>query len=180
MGGGIPSPIPPRFPGETGVAPAGTPLHINDSAWLSEPLQEGQRIHRRRAGRGVVENAPDGTIASQIGQLPRQPLDPIGAVWRIVDARGSVQPNVGKAVPSAWSRGRAGDRRVGRDASDAKFRQQTFGARREPVRMTRFAGDGAVEAPPQRGEERTDRARIESETRRKLKQERTELGPEPG
>jgi hypothetical protein len=49
-----------------------------------EALLKGERIARGRTGRGVVEDAPDGAILSQLGQLLREALDLAGAVFGII------------------------------------------------------------------------------------------------
>jgi hypothetical protein len=82
----------------------GSPNGEEPSLSPSDALLKGERIPRRAADRGVVEDAPHGTIASQAGQLLGEPLDVVGAVFRIIDARGPMQPKVSEAcVPRTSS-----------------------------------------------------------------------------
>jgi len=90
----------------------------------SETRLETERIHRRRAGRGIVKDAPNLRTRAALGcQLMRKALELVGTVFRIINAWRPVQSKVKKAVPFTRLGDRAHDRRVGGDAADPKLRQ---------------------------------------------------------
>jgi hypothetical protein len=64
-----------------------------------------------------------------------------------------MEPKVTQTIPAARLCRPANRRRVGGDAANTEFRHQTFGIRREPIRMPGLANRAAVKAHAQRGKE---------------------------
>jgi hypothetical protein len=58
-------------------------------------------IPQRRAGRGVIEDAPNGRTSWCSSKQLREPFDLVRTVSRIINARSTVQPKITKPVPSA-------------------------------------------------------------------------------
>lgn len=113
---------------------------------LPDEILKREGIPQCRPGRGVIENAPGGTIARRPGKFLGEPFDLVRTVFRIIHARSSVQPKVKKPVPSAWAGRRTRNGRIGRGTSDPKHPQQVAGARSEPVWVARLAHHDSAEA----------------------------------
>src|SRR5690349_5940766 len=68
---------------------------------------------------GVVEDAPRRSARlPQRSQLPRQYVEELVAVGRVVDARRTMQPEIRKALPAAGPVTALDPRRIGGDARD--------------------------------------------------------------
>jgi len=58
-------------------------------------------IERGRAGRGVVEDAPDGRVLGTLHKLAGQPVKGRVVVGVIVHARGAMKPKIAEPGPAA-------------------------------------------------------------------------------
>jgi hypothetical protein len=141
---------------------------------FSKTLLKRQGISQGRTGRGVIEDAPSGTIGRRPGKFLGEPFDLVRTVFRIINARSTVQPKVKKPVPSALAGSRTYNGWIRRGTSEPEFPQQAVGARREPVWVAGLAHHRSAEASAQTCEERAGRFQVKTETGRKLKQDRAE------
>jgi hypothetical protein len=139
-----------------------------------KPLQFPCVVHRRTS-RGVVKDTPHVDGFRQPPNKDREPREVARVVPRPVHPRGTVQTNVGDAIPSAGSVCVFGDRGIGDHSGNRIPLHHGLRTRREPGGMSGLADHRPVVVRPYHGEESRRDVRLKRERRWKLDQQRAAL-----
>nr|GEU28297.1 hypothetical protein [Tanacetum cinerariifolium] len=134
-------------------------------------LLQREGVAQRRAGGGIVEDAPAGAA----GEVGRHLVQVGIGIRRVIHARAAVQARVHQVRGGRERTALAGGR-IGNHAGDAVPVQQFGGSVGEPCCVTRFAGEGAGKTLAQCGKKRVGQACVELEAGRQLYQDAAELG----
>ena len=133
---------------------------------------------RGGTGTGVVEDAP-GVDRVDV-QRGGEAIEGLRRVWRKIRARRPVPPVVDQPGPAARSREASRAWRIGGDPRDPVLDQQSGRGLTGPGRMARLTYDRSGVERSQQREEPAGAARLESEGRRQLHEQRTEVPAEAG